>query len=246
MKATGVLLMLGSALLLASCNGTQAPSASNNVSGTVVEGEEQTKADGTITLVTKAWTGGAGTVVASTSGPKELTRATFAADGKFNLTLAAPSADRLAEVGSNTLPSGCTGTLTFSDPAVRVTELELTVNDKAIVPLTVGPLVEGGQTVGIQSTLGALTYVDRDVKIKGTQTCKFNTFTFITDTDVTFKKGWNTGVLTVKQNNSNATTTNTARNGNLPTNWVYINTSVPALSLQGLKSPGLPKFSLFR
>ncbi|BDP41171.1 hypothetical protein DAETH_11400 [Deinococcus aetherius] len=249
--------MVGSALLLASCDRTNVPSNLTNVSGTVVEGSLAASSNGTLALTTSAWTGGAGSVRAYTgegSQPQNVVTTALAADGKFSLNLpTAPAAGTLSAIAAdefNAEEDNCTGTVTVSTSQARGAALAIgaegATKSGGITPLSVTSKVDSaGKVIGYEATLGELLYVDRGLTIKGTQTCTNGSDTFKGDIDVSLQQGWNKVSLTLQLNADGALTGLVVRSGSHPSNWVFLNSgSASPLGVQSLKA--LEKFSLFR
>lgn len=243
MKKMILLTLTPSALLLAACDQTKLPNDLNSLSGTVVEGEYQTGADGTETLSTKAWTGGAGSVVASVLTPGAILdeqRAALGSDGKFTLTLPSVAEDRLVTLDFSNMDiiqddEACQGTVGVSDPQVRGASLSLDVDADKDGPIKLfSQTVTGsGDALTLNVAGGALLYVDRDVTVKGTQNCTFTQGTFTNDVNLTLRRGWNKLSLTGTVNYKARTGTTTLRSGSFPSDqWVYTGSSqTPAAPL---------------
>ncbi|EYB68186.1 hypothetical protein DEIPH_ctg025orf0018 [Deinococcus phoenicis] len=257
MKNFRLLLLAGSALLLASCNTDKVPGY--GLSGTVVEGTY----DSSGILTTTPWKGGVGSVVASipTQDGRDLTelaRTTLAADGKFNLSLPRPANNQLGPVdGEDVAGSGahCQGTIEISDRQAQGTGLFLSVDAKdaskdGLLALVAGSTVMTGDKVVIDQVSGGLMYVDRDVKIKGVRTCivslKEGTATTTNDVNLTLQKGWNkfTTALKIEADGTRSQGTITLRSGSFPTdNWVFMSPGIAQpLGLQSLKTFNIPFF----
>ncbi|WP_216318650.1 hypothetical protein [Deinococcus aestuarii] len=256
MKKLGALMMVGSVLLLASCDRTNVPSNLTTVSGTVVEGNLTASSNGALTLTTSAWTGGAGSVRAYTvegTQPQNVVTTPLAADGKFRLNLpATPATGTLAAITAdefNDEEDNCTGTVTVSTSQAQGTALvigaEGATKSGGISPLSVTTKVDGAGTVtGYEAVLGQLLYVDRGVTVRGTQSCTNGGDTFKGDVDVSLQKGWNKVSLTL-QFDGNGDLTGSVVRGGSPNNWVFLNSGgASPLGVQSLRA--LERFSRFR
>ncbi|SMB90574.1 Ig-like domain-containing protein [Deinococcus hopiensis] len=202
------------------------------VSGGVLEGDLNAQ---TLTLDTRAWTGGAGNVVAvlGTVGGQttsELLRTALGADGSFSLTLPpAPPTDRLTQAfgGNAVLLPGCSGPLTVSDPAARSATLSLQVSatkSGTIQPLTVSVSRNDlGVPVGLTAVSGSYVYVDRPVNVTGTQNCTNAGGLTSVNVNWTLASGWNKVSATLAGTIAGTGLTGTAslRSGSFPNNWVY-------------------------
>lgn len=254
-------LLLGPALLLASCGDPKPPSNSLlALSGTVVEGKFEGTSELNSRIVTSAWTGGAGSVkgyLASESGPSEQPAATgtLTADGKFVLTLPTPTAAQLSALGTddwNALEDElgfgevCTPSLKISDNAARGTSLALAVDankDGPILPFGYVAEEKPGQGK-LNVTLGLLVYVDRSVTIEGSKTCTVEGVTLTNQVDLRLGKGWNKVQLAVSADEAANTASSSVVSGSFSSdNWVFMPSDVTSPLSLGSK---LPKPSFLR
>lgn len=245
MKNTLPLLLASSALLLASCNGTNVnvPSTLTNVSGTL---KEPTFNESTLTFGTKAWEGGAGSLIADGDDGKEVTRTTLAADGSFNLALPQTlAADRLSSLDVAELNSaeGCTGNFTSSGQANgALLELRVDANKDGIVaPASLNVVKNNkGEPTGISVTAGVLVYVDRAVTIKGSQTCTVEGESVTLNVDWRLGQGWNKTSTTLTIDLVGDVTSGSINfsSDSFPADWLYLEGSAAAtpLSVGGLET----------
>ena len=205
-------------LLLSACGGHEPavtpPAALTTLTGTLVESVETDD----LSLQTKAWTGGAGTVrvVSPNADGSDATVAsgTLAASGAFSVALQAPTSP-LEPVSAADLDSvtnafvggllgddlrddlNCTGQPSLSDPSVRATVGVLRVDadqDGSALPLT----LRGSETdtnVSLDLGLGVLMYADRPVNLTGREVCTLSDSTgsvnYTTNYDLRLAQGWN-------------------------------------------------------
>lgn len=245
------------ALLLTACGGgADTPTVPQplTLSGTVVEGSFPDE----VNLSTKAWTGGAGQVIAKNNETgAELARGTLNANGSFSLTLPATVSglstgyfDDLKDLNSgNTSGLSCTGTPSVSATGVQGTSAILTVD--ANKDGEISPLLAQGQFSSLPVTYnaksGGAIYVDRAVSITGTQTCtgilEGLPATIRSTFNLNLRTGWNLVSASIDMtgttNGINGTLAMTS--GGLPTNnWVFgLNGSAQSLSLKSLNLPTL-------
>lgn len=247
MKKITPLLLLSSALFMASCGTTPAPDKAAPGALTALSGtlQEPTFNESTLTFGTQAWTGGAGTLIAQDAGGKEQARATLAADGNFNLTLPATvAADRLTllDVAALNGAEGCTGTVTASAQA-NGTALELRVDankDGSVAPASFRVDQDSqGNPTALAVTTGLLVYVDRAVTLKGSQTCTAQGESATLNVDWQLRQGWNKASATLTINSAGSGSINLT-SGSFPDTWLYLegDTASP-LSAAGLGSQSL-------
>lgn len=206
----------------------------NSVTGTVQEGRFTAQADGSITLATSPWTGGAGVVTLEGYDPQSgrevrLSSGTLAAGGQFTLALPAVDAALLQPINPQT--NECQGALTVSDPTAKSTAAQVYVDaekDGWVTPI--------GQVSATDTTttaaLGILVYADRAVTINGEQKC--GTYTFSYD-NVRLYPGWNKVQET--EVSSETALKVTYSSATWPTNWTYLNPSATGMKAQGLSLP---------
>lgn len=245
------------ALLLAACS-PKAPPTVNALSGMMADGGVDTDDNLNPVLTTGAWSGGAGTV--SLELPRNsdepavvLASAPLSADGKFSFAkLPAPAASDLTAISDENLPENCTGELKYSDPAAKGNGLAVMVKTEK----TSGEArQETVDTATKTVKFSTLFYVDRNIKITGTQTCtqptETATFIYTNDNNVQLYKGWNTVVLSFQITVTPATSTTpatvtsktSARNGDLgAAKWYVSANSAQPLSLKNAAPSGLPLF----
>lgn len=259
MKKT-LLLMCGAGLLtLASCGGPGGTSSLNSVSGTVVERDLSSQTS----LLTKAWTGGAG-VVNGKIGSTTTKLGDLKTDGTFTATLPTPAASDLetgndyADPGS---ANGCTGKANVSDPNAKVAGLSVTVDaagtahDGEIAPIT-SKVTDGRNTSGVGTVsgsgkMGLLIYADHSVSISGNFTCPMSSaggnFSGTVKYDLNLVKGWNAitvgqeSTISYSANTPTSITSNvTISTSGLPSDkWVFgSGDGVPQGSLQELQNAG--------
>lgn len=246
MKNIALLTLTCSGLLLASCDRNPRPSDLNAVAGTL---KESTFDESSLTFGTRAWTGGAGTVIAEEFGGKELARTPLAADGKFNLPLPQTVAAELLtslDVSDLNPAEGCTGTVTSSAQA-NGTGLNLRVDankDGEVAPASFRVNKDSaGNPTSLTVTTGVLVYVDRAVNIKGTQTCTVEGTSASLSVDWQLRQGWNkTSIaLNLKLTGDMVIDSVNLSSGNFPADWLYLegtDTASP-LGAAGLKAGGL-------
>lgn len=205
-------------LLLSAC-GQYEPAVNNSVAlktltGTLVEPVETDD----LSLQTRAWTGGAGSVrvVSPNADGSDATVAsgTLAASGAFSVTLQTPTSplepvtaadlDSVTNAFVEGLLDGdvrddlnCTGQPTLSDASVRATVGVLRVDadkDGSALPLT----LRGSETdtnVSLDLGLGVLMYADRPVNLTGSEVCTLSDSTgsvnYTTNYDLRLAQGWN-------------------------------------------------------
>ncbi|GHF57222.1 hypothetical protein HNQ07_003758 [Deinococcus metalli] len=227
MTAPKLTLLLGCALLLASCGGGGTPAVQpplqpsqpavtvSSVSGVVVE-----NASTDAGIVTGPWSGGAGSVSGevtvgsgTTATTETLTTADLAADGQFTLPLPASvdgaklhaftgsyfdvGAQYPADSGTST---ACTGAPTLSSSAAH--GITLAVKVKAAKAGTIAPLALGSDASGAPSIqIGSVVYVDAPLTVVGTVTCT-STYAGLqvrgtVTYDLNLASGWNQ--LTIKE-----------------------------------------------
>lgn len=204
------------ALLLTACGGNQAPNADfTTLSGTLVEADFN--ASGT-NLVTKAWTGGAGTVkVVSTNANGSdniLSTGTLQANGAFSVQLQAPTSglgavsvadlDKLANAFIVSLldmdirPAlNCSGQPTVSDMAAQTAFGGLKVDagkDGYAFPMTLAGS-ENQSSGSLVLKMGLLMYTDRPVNVTGSQVCTASvpegSINYTTNYNLRLGQGWN-------------------------------------------------------
>lgn len=203
------LVALLAPLALGSCGlFNKAPQAVTTASGTLMDGTVKVEADGSSTLTTSAWSGGAGIIALDlydSTAQKAVKEgeATLAADGKFSFaSLPTPKDSELSKYQEGPADPNCTGKLTVSDTAARTAGAMFRTD--ASKDVVVRLMAYSGKT-SIESQLG---YVDRDVTFSGQQECTVNGVktTFRYD-NVKFVKGWNWATITVTQDSSAKTNT---------------------------------------
>ncbi len=256
MKSPLAFLLLP-ALLLAACN-PKAPPAVSTLSGTVAEGGVDSDQDRNPILTTKAWSGGAGIVNLELPRNSDkpavvLASAPLSAEGKFSFaSLPAPAASDLTAISDKKLPENCTGELKYSDPAAKGNGLSVMVKTEKKSGEARQETVDTATNTIKASTL---FYVDRDIKISGTQTCTQQadsaTFVYTNNNDVQLYKGWNTVVLSSQVTLTPATATTpatvtsktSARNGDLgAAKWYVFENGAQSLSLKNAAPSSLSFF----
>ncbi|AXG98215.1 hypothetical protein DVJ83_02510 [Deinococcus wulumuqiensis] len=205
------------ALLLTACGGDKTPNADfKTLSGTLVEADFN--ASGT-NLVTKAWTGGAGTVKlvsasASASGDNILSTGTLQANGAFSVQLQAPTKgleafpvkdlDTLANAFITSLLDmdvrqalNCSGQPTVSDMAAQTALGGLKVDagkDGYAFPMTVAGS-ENQSSGSLVLKMGLMMYADRPVNVTGSQVCTASVpegrINYTTNYNLRLGQGWN-------------------------------------------------------
>ncbi|CAM3814937.1 hypothetical protein DEFR109230_13130 [Deinococcus frigens] len=83
-------------------------------------------------------------------------------------------------------------------------------------------------------------YVDRDVTLKGQQTCAYPFVEASLDVDAQFRKGWNTVVISqqISASETGITVKGTIRKGSLgDARWYLTDNAAQPLSLNGLNLP---------
>ncbi|MBX8465492.1 hypothetical protein [Deinococcus sp. RIT780] len=203
------LVALLAPLALGSCGlFNKAPQAVTTASGTLMDGTVKADANGSSTLTTTAWSGGAGTIAldlydyTARKTVKE-GEATLAADGKFGFaSLPTPKDSELSKYEEAPSNSNCTGKFTVSDTAVRTAIANFRTDATKDVAVSLTDV--SGKTV----TESQLVYVDRDVTFGGQQECTTNGVkeTFRYD-NAKFVKGWNWGTITSTRDSSTKTNT---------------------------------------
>lgn len=247
MKNPAALVLVGSALLLASCNRNSVPAVQPNVaSGKVVElaFDPQTGSPSYT-----AWSGGAGKVVASVEGKPELATASLGADGSFSLTLPSVESSLLVNANpadfSTELPDNCTGSFTFSG-ANDAKSAVATFSVQAQKSGEIAPLAASGTATSLTLAVGLYVYFDKAVGLSGKLTCIENNKTETADVNLQFVPGWNVVSVDVMS------TQISMKTGTLPGSWVYVGNGASALSLKSqhlerralgaVKSMALPLF----
>ncbi|WP_157464939.1 hypothetical protein [Deinococcus apachensis] len=251
MKNPAALVLVGSALLLASCNRNSVPAVQPNVaSGKVVElaFDPQT---GWPSYT--PWSGGAGKVVASVEGKPELATASLGADGSFSLTLPTVDSNLLVTPDpadfSTELPDNCTGSLTFSG-ANDAKSATAAFSVQAQKGGEIAPLALSETADSATFAAGLYVYFNKAVGLSGKVTCIENNTTATGDVNVQFVAGWN--VVSVSVTGTATSTQISMKTGTLPGNWVYLGDGATQLSLKSqnlerralgaVKSIGFPLF----
>lgn len=255
MKTTLPLVLLASALLLASCGGgTATPSVpqARTVAGQIKE--LSVSNSGTVTYT--AWTGGAGKVVAAVEGQDNLVTADLVADGNFSLTLPTVDASLLTDVGfSSDLPAGCTGNLKASG-ATDARGTAATFRVQASKSGEIAPMAVQVSNSSVSISSGGYIYADKAAGVSGTLNCSEGNTSVAGSINLQLKAGWNQVTFTITATSQGSGTVNFAT-GSLPAQWVYLEggmaqpLSQQALSRSAQAQPALKvaqalKAALFR
>ncbi|WP_420594189.1 hypothetical protein [Deinococcus sp.] len=219
-----LLLLPLTTVLLASCSGGTTTPPTNTTPPTIVTPpitapKAVTSLSGKVTENGSAWAGGEGTV--TLSAPKGyLSTTTLKADGTFSFaTLPTPTAnDLILYTSLKETSDNCTEKESLSDTSLRVTIVNffLEAQSSGLIRLF------ASDSEAKTNVEGVLFYADRDSKITNTQTCIFNSQTFVNTLDIQLVKGWNQLVNIVPQDMTTPTVNTTVQNGTVTNGkWVY-------------------------
>ncbi|GAA5514969.1 hypothetical protein Dcar01_03733 [Deinococcus carri] len=215
MKNLSLLLLAGSALLLASCNMNSVPQP-EAVSGQVKE--LSPTASGAVTYT--GWSGGAGKVMASVEGKDNLVTADLAADGKFSLTLPRLDASLLSPMDlSSELPDGCTGSLKTSgagDARGNAASFDVQAGKSGMI----APAAFQMSNSSINISSGSYVYVDKAVGLSGKINCTEEGVGVTGDINLQLRAGWNKVTFTISATDQGGNISLTT--GSVPAQWVYL------------------------
>ncbi|GAA5532063.1 hypothetical protein [Deinococcus aluminii] len=246
MKNISLLLLAGSALLLASCDKLSTPQPVT-VSGQVKELIVSDTGAATYT----GWTGGAGKVIASVEGQDNLATAALAADGKFSLTLPKLDAALLSPINfSSDLPAGCTGDLKTSgasDARGNAASFRVEAAQKSgeIAPAALETTFSGSNLTALKIQSGGYVYADKAVGLSGKLNCTENGTPVTSDINLQLGAGWNKVTFTISTTQQGGTVSSTVSvtTGSLPAQWIYLE-GASSLSQQALNGSALAQPAL--
>ncbi|WP_034382898.1 hypothetical protein [Deinococcus sp. YIM 77859] len=227
-------LLLGSTLLLASCNSTPSTPQPETVSGQVKE--LSASPSGTITY--SSWTGGAGKVLVSVEGKDNLVTADLTADGRFSLTLPSLDAALLSNLDlTSDLPEGCTGSLTTSGASNargNVATFRVQAGKSGeIAPAGFQVRTSGGTLESVSMEGGLYVYADKAAGLSGRLNCTQDGVPVTGNINVQLQAGWNKMTLTLSATKQGGTLS--LKTGSLPAQWLYLeNDSALSLGQQSL------------
>lgn len=246
MKKIALIFGIGLVTLVSCPQPVTSENSLKTVSGTVVE--DATPAGG-LSLVTKAWTGGAGSVMgayAVNAAPSPVKLGTLSANGSFTATLptSVDSALLSGFSGGDLVDAGCTGNFTVSDKTAKTVALALSVDanqDGSIIPILLNAQVnDAAQTGTLTYQAGVLFYADRALSVTGKENCT-STYEGMPvsgqlTSSLNLAKGWNlvTVTETLTLASGKVTDAMTLASGSLPTDkWLFNATPLAQASTSG-------------
>lgn len=239
MKNLSLLLLVGSALLLASCDTTPSAPQPEPVSGQVKE--LSVSDSGVVTY--SGWTGGAGKVTASVDGKDNLVTADLAADGRFSLTLPKLDDSLLSSIDfSSKLPEGCTGSLKTSgasDARGKAASFRVEAGKSGeIAPGALETTASGSKLTSLKIQSGRYFYADKAAGLSGNLNCTVEGTPVTADINLQLRAGWNKVTFTISATQQGGSISGTVglKTGSLPAQWLYQkDDSALSLSQQALK-----------